>query len=133
MTTLRSRYPDLLKLVDPPLIVGGICRLCDYLTFPRDPYGCENCGSTSEEIDSYEFSPTGSIQAVATVHRHHHPHPEVPFNVAVINLYEGPLIKGIIEGHNPKVGSLVKGIIAASKPDSEGISWADLRFRLVQQ
>lgn len=131
MTTLRSRYPDLLKLVDPPLIVGGICRLCDYLTFPRDPYGCENCGSTSEEIDSYEFSPRGFIQAVATVHRHHHPSPEVPFNVAVITLSEGPLIKGIIEGHNPKVGSPVEGIIAASKPDSEGISWADLRFRLI--
>jgi uncharacterized OB-fold protein len=68
---------------------------------------------------------------VVTVHRHHNPQPEVPFNVAVINLSEGPLIKGIIEGNNPKVGSLVKGIIVTSKPDSEGISWADLRFRLV--
>lgn len=43
---------------DDPRLLGGVCRRCGSLSFPRPP-SCSRC--TSQEIDETPLSPTGTL------------------------------------------------------------------------
>ena len=130
--TIHPRHPHLLKLVDPPILVGHRCITCERIAFPPDPYGCEKCGSPASNFEKWDLQARGSVQAVATVHRHHRPTPPTPFTVGVIELVEGPVVKAIVEGDGVVVGSSVEGFLAPEEPDDAGNVIVDLRFRVTR-
>lgn len=132
MPEVRARYPELIRLGSPPTIVGQECRACGRRSFPPDPYGCEACGATVEQLSPTELTATGVIHALATVHRHHHPRPETPFTVATIVLDDGITLKAVLEGDPAaaRVGSRVRGITVPWETDDDGTDVVDLRFAL---
>lgn len=104
----------LLRLTDSgPLLAGHRCRLCGRVGFPPDPYGCEGCGALVPDLEPIDLAAVGRIQAVAEVHRHHHPEPPTPFTVATIVLDDGPALKAVLDqpGAWAKVGAAVEGLV----------------------
>lgn len=118
--------------VGPPIvIIGHRCTDCGRAAFPPDPFGCEQCGATTDRLEETELSARGQIHALATVHRHHHDRPETPFTVATIVLDDGPTLKAVLTGdlEGAGVGSEVVGV--TTPWDSEGdVETVDLRFSL---
>ena len=121
-----------MRLGAPPTIVGHRCRRCGRRAFPPDPYGCERCGATADELEAIDLAARGTIHALATVHRHHHPRPETPFTVATIVLDDGVTLKAVLTGRGePEIGAAVEGTTVAWETDEDGTEVVDLRFRLV--
>jgi uncharacterized OB-fold protein len=115
---------------DPPTIIGQVCGRCGRRAFPPDPYGCEQCGASVDELEPIEMEATGVIHAVAQVHRHHHPRPETPFTVATVVLDDGVTLKGVLTGEvdGARVGSRVRGVTVPWDRDEDGTEVVDLRF-----
>ena len=130
--TTEPRHPHLLKMTDPPTTVGHRCVTCERVAFPPDPYGCEKCGSPASTFEQWDLEARGSVQAVATVHRHHRSTPVTPFTVGVIGLVGGPVVKAIVEGDSVVVGSTVEGFLTPGEQDDDGNVIVDLHFRVVQ-
>tara|TARA_Y100000588_G_scaffold346253_1_gene394130 strand:+ start:1181 stop:1435 length:255 start_codon:yes stop_codon:yes gene_type:complete len=82
------------------------------------------------ELEEFELEASGSVRAVATVHRHHHPAPTTPFTVGVVELVGGPVLKAIVEGDEVAVGDSVVGVLVDGE-DNEGNPVVDLHFRIV--
>lgn len=83
---------------------------------------------------------TGTIRAVATVHRHHHPRPETPFTVVTVVLDDGIALKGVLAetgtatgSTNAAVGDRVTGVVVPWETDEDGTEVVDLRFQLVDR
>jgi uncharacterized protein len=133
VSDVRARYPELVQLGEPPSIVGQVCGACGRRSFPPDPYGCEACGATVEQLQPTELAAAGVIHALATVHRHHHPRPETPFTVATIVLDDGITLKAVLEGNlsTARVGSRVRGVTVPWATDEDGTDLVDLRFEVV--
>jgi len=129
--TIQARHPRLLKLTDPPIILGHRCTRCRRVAFPPDPYGCEKCGSSWENLEGLDLEARGTVRAIATVHRHHHPSPSTPFTVAVIDLVGGPVIKAIVAGVEVGVGVAVEGVLVEDVADADGNIMVDLQFQVV--
>ena len=129
--TVKARHPQLLRLTDPPIILGHQCIGCRRVAFPPDPYGCERCGSPREDLEELVLEAHGTVRAVATVHRHHQPSPATPFTVAVIQLTGGPVIKAIVAGAGVSVGTEVEGVLVQDVEDAEGNILVDLQFRVM--
>ncbi len=129
--TVQARHPRLLRLTDPPIILGHQCIGCRRVAFPPDPYGCERCGSPREDLEELVLEALGTVRAVATVHRHHQPSPATPFTVAVIQLTGGPVIKAIVAGAGVSVGTEVEGVLVQDVEDAEGNILVDLQFRVM--
>tara|TARA_Y100001936_G_scaffold54895_1_gene53715 strand:- start:3069 stop:3407 length:339 start_codon:yes stop_codon:yes gene_type:complete len=111
-------------------MVGHRCAICLRIAFPPDPYGCEKCGALATELDEFELEAKGSVRAVATVHRHHHPSPSTPFTVGVVELVAGPVLKAIVEGEAVAVGDSVIGVLVDGE-DNDGNPVVDLHFQVV--
>ena len=134
MGSTRPRHPDLMRLGDPPSIVGRRCRRCDHRAFPPDPYGCERCGAPAEDLLPIELAAVGTIRALATVHRHHRPEPETPFTVATVVLDGQVTLKGVlVDDTGAVVGSRVEGVTVPGGSDDDGNQVVDLRFRVAGQ
>ena len=129
--TTQARHPHLLKLTDPPIMLGHRCTRCRRVAFPPDPYGCEKCGSQHDDLEEFVLEAKGTVRAVATVHRHHHASPPTPFTVAVIDLVGGPVIKAIVAGSEVRVGVAVEGVLVEDVEDTEGTVMVDLQFQVV--
>lgn len=130
VATSRARYPQLMRLGDPPTIVGHECRSCGRRAFPPDPFACERCGADVDQLSPIELVAEGTIHAVATVHRHHHPRPETPFTVATIVLDDGITLKAILDGDvsMATVGARVVGVTVPWETADDGTEIVDLRF-----
>ena len=132
MGTTRPRHPHLMRLGDPPSIVGHRCRRCDRLGFPPDPYGCERCGALPDQLEPVELAAVGTVRALATVHRHHHPRPETPFTVVTVVLDDQVTLKGVLADGDPvAIGSRVEGVTVPWATDDDGTEVVDLRFRVL--
>ena len=129
--TIQARHPRLLKLTDPPIMLGPRCTRCHRVAFPPDPYGCEKCGSQRDDLEVLDLEARGTVRAVATVHRHHHASPPTPFTVAVIELVGGPVIKAIVAGGEVRVGVAVEGVLIEDVEDTAGTVMVDLQFQVV--
>ena len=137
MPDVRARYPQLIRLPpgQPPVIVGQVCQACGRRSFPPDPYGCEACGATADQLSATELGSAGVIHAVATVHRHHHPRPETPFTVITVVLDDGITLKGVLEGDPAAavVGARVQGVTVPWETADDGAEVVDLRFAVAGQ
>jgi len=132
MADVRARHPRLMVPGEPPTILGHECRACGRRAFPPDPYGCERCGATADELAPIELVASGTVHALATVHRHHHDRPETPFTVATVVLDDGITLKGVLTGDlaSAGVGSRVEGVTVPWETDEDGTEVVDLRFRI---
>ncbi len=133
MVATRARHPQLIELSDPPMIKGQRCRRCRRTAFPPDPYGCEQCGAELEDLAPVALAASGTIHAVATVHRHHNPQPETPFTVATIVLDDEVTLKGVLDGDGSQatIGQRVEGVLVPFETSEDGAQILDLRFRLL--
>ena len=71
--------------------VGQRCRTCGYVHLPPGPV-CTNC--LSDDQDWIQLSGKGTINSYGVYHQQWHPGftDDIPYNVALIELAEGPLI-----------------------------------------
>jgi hypothetical protein len=65
------------------------CRTCGYVHLPPGP-ACTNCLSADQEWIS--LSGKGTINSYGVYHQQWHPAFETPYNVALIELAEGPFV-----------------------------------------
>ena len=122
-----------MRLGEPPAILGQECSRCGRRAFPPDPYGCEQCGAGVDELREIELRATGTIHAIATVHRHHHPRPSTPFTVATIVLDDGITLKAVLAGDESSagVGARVHGVTVPWDVGDDGAETVDLRFAVI--
>lgn len=78
-----------------PALRGVQCR-CGHRAFPPQHQGCEVCGAYGDALVDALFSGCGRLLASATVHRHAHPYPAVPYTVAEVALDDGPVVRGLL-------------------------------------
>ncbi|MBB5967115.1 Zn-ribbon domain-containing OB-fold protein [Planomonospora venezuelensis] len=105
-----------------PVLYGLRCAACDRVSFPRQPYGCEACGSADGL--PCELAATGTVRAAAEVHRHHDPRVPVPFTIVSVLLDDGPLIRGVHAG-TARAGDRVR---ARLEPGGAVPDLLELRF-----
>jgi uncharacterized protein len=116
MIDTESSPPEsrLMRLTEggTPVLVGQRCRRCGRVAFPPDPYGCEACGAGPGELDPQDLAASGTVHAVAVVHRHHREFPPTPFTVASILLDDGPQLKAVLveDSADAAVGERVGGV-----------------------
>ena len=77
--------------------VAQKCRACDYVHLPPGPV-CTNCMSADQ--DWIQLSGKGTIYSFGVYHQLWHPgfKEEIPYNVALIELVEGPQIISQVVG-----------------------------------
>ncbi|WP_198679400.1 Zn-ribbon domain-containing OB-fold protein [Thermomonospora amylolytica] len=97
-----------------PVLHGQRCTWCGHVSFPRQPYGCEECGSPDTE--PHDLPGTGVVHAAATVHRHPDPRVPVPYTVVSVLLDDGPLVRGACATPTP-VGTRVRPHLDTADPD----------------
>ncbi len=120
-----------IKEAGNPALKGCRCA-CGHVFFPRNEYGCEACGNTSEKIENIELSGEGEIRAFAKVHQHHSDELKPPFVVATIVLKEGCAIRALLDVRDEKelsVGQTVFSSLVEIGVDEQGRKIVDLRFK----
>jgi uncharacterized OB-fold protein len=106
---------------------GGICRDCSRRFFPAQAYGCERCGSI--HLEGVMLPGTGTVAAKAQVHIHKGAPPVAALTVAMIDLDEGPSVRGLLAEvpHAPRTGERVKAVLVPVA-NADGADCLDLRF-----
>jgi hypothetical protein len=121
-------HPDLYRATaDGAVLLALRCRACGHVAFPRQPYGCEKCGSTGTE--HVEIDAAGTLASFATVHLHQSKSIAAPFVIGEIALDGGPTIRiTLVEPSDAglRIGARMKGVLHAM-PTDEGTK-AELRF-----
>jgi uncharacterized OB-fold protein len=110
---------------------GGCCRRCGYVFFPPQSYGCEVCGSGTDQLEPKALKGEGVLSSFATVHLHQGKGIEAPFTVGVILLDEGPAIRTILAQRTDaglKIGDRMRAITVPAGRDESGASVDELRF-----
>lgn len=83
-----------------PLLAGTECKSCRHRWFPAVSFGCERCGAFGTDLISREFSGEGRLLSQVTVNEG-----DNSFILAMIELTDGPVLGGIIEGQDsPAIG-----------------------------
>ena len=89
---------------DTPRLLGATCISCGYKWFPAVFFGCEQCGSYGDDLVPREFAAVGRLLALADARQG-----EDSFTLAVIELKEGPVLGGIVDGGGkPHIGDIVR-------------------------
>ncbi|MBT4088183.1 MAG: hypothetical protein HN580_18935 [Deltaproteobacteria bacterium] len=78
---------------DIPKLLGTECTSCHYRWFPAITFGCERCGAHGHDLASREFDGIGRILSCVEVAEG-----EGSFTLALIELKDGPVLGGIIDG-----------------------------------
>ena len=110
-------------------ILGSKCKKCSEIFFPvrRE---CKKCHS--KELDNYKFKGTGEIYACTTLfYAPSSFEKEVPYNVALIRLDEGPkIIAQIVDSDNIEIGLKVEACIRKIFVDGQnGIIHYGIKFK----
>ena len=116
---------------DNPSLNGGKCRVCGYVFFPTQFYGCESCGAPPDQLDAVQLNGSGKLHSYATVHLHQGKDIEAPFTVGLIVLDDGPAIRSMLTNRTDaglSVGDTMKSVLVAAGSDPEGNEMVELRF-----
>ena len=91
---------DFLKLPEggEPYLEGSKCKNCGAM-FPGEREVCAKCG-TRNQMETLRFSNKGKLYAYSIVHRSF-PGVPVPYITAVVNLEDGPALKGCLINIEP--------------------------------
>ncbi len=119
----------------PPALSGQQCLLCERISFPPNPYGCESCGAPVQELEAKLLNGRGRVMAFVTVNRAIRPNIEVPYRVASIALDEGPVIRALMNASADavlQVGDTVEAeLVAVANPEQEQAQ--PVRFRRLER
>jgi uncharacterized OB-fold protein len=86
-----------------PRLLGAECTACHYRWFPAIYHGCERCGAHGDDLAAREFDGTGRLLSRVDVAEG-----DGSFTLAVIELQDGPVLGGIVEGaETPGIGDKV--------------------------
>lgn len=77
-------------------LLGARCQ-CGYVFFPRQDYGCENCGAAGDALQPEKLAGTGRLMASAKVHMHQGEGRHAPFIVASVRLDSGPVVRTLLD------------------------------------
>ena len=111
-------------------LIGTRCPGCSALFFPPRTC-CTACGS--EKIESFQFSGNGVIVSFTTIHAA----PEgfeknVPYNIGLIKLVEGPVITSQIVNNPIVIGDKVRIVFRKLSEDGKsGLINYGFKFELV--
>ncbi len=108
---------------------GGVCS-CGHVFFPLQAFGCEACGGHGEALSPRRLEAVGQVISSATVHLHAGRGREAPFNVCVVKLNGGPVIRSLtMEGTAlAQPGQTVRAVLAVADGKDPGAKVRDLRF-----
>ncbi|HEY8540594.1 MAG TPA: OB-fold domain-containing protein [Steroidobacteraceae bacterium] len=117
-----------------PTTEGGVtlfglrCRRCAKVGFPRQRYGCENCGAYGDDLLDLDLAPEGELVSFAAVHRHQGRDIQAPFVMAEVRLDSGPLLRCTLAQRDDAglaIGKRVIGrLVDGTSPDAP----RELRF-----
>jgi uncharacterized OB-fold protein len=112
-----------------PALNGMHCRVCGYVFFPPQSYGCESCGAPTDQLEPKSLRGEGMLASFATVHLHQGKDLEAPFTVGLIVLDDGPAIRAILTQRTDeglKIGDRMRAVIVEA--GAEGARAKELRF-----
>lgn len=124
-----SAQPELYSPAEqgPPSLKGGRCRVCGYVFFPPQSYGCESCGALPDQLEPLALAGSGVLQSFATVHFHRGQGIEAPFTVGLIVLDDGPAIRSILTARTDEgleIGDRMRAVLVPA-----GANLVELRFK----
>jgi uncharacterized OB-fold protein len=133
MPTRKAVHPELYspESAGVPSLKGGKCRVCGYVFFPPQHYGCESCGAPPEKLDAVQLAGRGRLHSYATVHLHQGKDIEAPFTVGLIVLDEGPAIRSLITERTDAglaIGDRMASLLVGAGTDPDGTEMVELRF-----
>ena len=110
---------------------GGACE-CGHVFFPWQTFGCEVCGRHGEDLHPRRLSGSGSIVASATVHLHAGKGRQAPFDVCVVKLDDGPVVRTLLAsvGDPPQPGRAVRAVLVEVDGREPGERVRDMRFEV---
>lgn len=113
-------------------LFGQQCQRCSRISFPRQRYGCEQCGAFGDDLRELDLAAEGELQSFALVHRHHGHDIQTPFVMAEVRLTSGPLLRCTLAQRDDTgltVGGRVVGVLVdGATPDAP----RELRFTPVR-
>lgn len=116
---------------DEPALNGARCRACGYVFFPPQPYGCDSCGATPDQVEKFALRGRGTLHAFATVHLHQGRDIQAPFTIGLIVLDDGPAIRVTLDAPTDeglRIGDRMHSILRAVGNDANGREIVELRF-----
>ena len=102
-----------------PSLCGQTCKLCGRVTFPPNPYGCEQCGAPRSLLEECILSGEGRLEAFATTFHSNRKDRVVPYTVASIRLADGPVIRALMVQQTDEglsVGQAVHTVMTLFEP-----------------
>ncbi|MBU1375098.1 MAG: OB-fold domain-containing protein [Alphaproteobacteria bacterium] len=110
---------------------GGACA-CGHVFFPLQDFGCEMCGGFGVDLTPQRLKGLGRIVASATVHLHAGKGREAPFDVGVVKLDDGPVVRTLLTsvGDAPAPGQAVRAVLVEVDGKEPGQRVRDLRFEV---
>jgi uncharacterized OB-fold protein len=114
---------------DAPVLIGSRCARCGQVSFPPLAIGCDVCGAAESFLEPATLEARGVVHSLATVHLHHG-EPAAPFDVAEIQLDDGPLIRGMVadEALGLRIGDRVSAVWLVTNVDDDGAETVEPRF-----
>lgn len=133
MPTPKAVHPELYSphSAGIPSLNCGKCRVCGYVFFPPQRYGCESCGAPPEKLDAVQLLGRGRLHSYATVHLHQGRDIEAPFTIGLIVLDDGPAIRSLLTERTDAglaIGDRMASVLVAAGADPEGNEIVELRF-----
>jgi len=89
-------------------LVATRCRECGTAYAEAERLACAKCGARADAFEAFEPSYTGTLH-VASIVKRGFPGTPVPFISAVVDLDEGPTIKGILRAASFEPEEIVSG------------------------
>ena len=110
---------------------GGVC-VCGHVFFPLQAFGCETCGRAGDDLTPRRLSGSGRIVASATVHLHAGRGRQAPFDVGVVKLDDGPVVRTLLTsiGAAPAPGQPMRAVLVEVDGKEPGERVRDLRFEV---
>ncbi|HEY0942570.1 MAG TPA: OB-fold domain-containing protein [Steroidobacter sp.] len=114
----------------PPSLRGQRCRVCNAVTFPPNPYGCEQCGATGADLAEHALAGRGRLRAFATTFLPPRKDVPAPFTVASITLDDGPVVRALLTcptDESLRIGGAVQAVLVEQQSSENGMQ-TQLRF-----
>lgn len=125
----RLEHPTLYEASEAgPLLLGNRCATCGLAGFPRQQFGCENCGA--ETLSAAMLCARGALVSFATVHRHAGKDIAAPFVMGEVRLDDGPLIRCTLSSaatSELRIGQIMVGVLEHNPASDADVR--ELRFK----
>lgn len=126
----RMEHPTLYGLSEAGVtLFGHRCTQCGLAGFPRQTFGCEQCGASGAALAPAELAARGVLASFALVRRHAGGDIAAPFLMGEVRLDDGPLIRCTLSAAAPtdlRIGQIMIGVLEHNPTSSADVR--ELRF-----